>query len=430
MNLDRPAGNSAKTEPNRIGAYQGRRPRLLCFFLTGGRTGSEIALYNLITHADRQTIEIAATCYKGGELMKALPEDIRYFDYSTSPARTIAVASSVRRTTGRALDSVYHRAYYLLHGGPPPLREATSLERIMQIQETFRPDLWYINTVVQPLVLDLAHSLNIPCIVHSHELEGMLIGLTPESVARMVSYPKLIIASSHAAAAMMTGLGRREQIEVCYPTIDISRIKSTQGAAAEVRAHLGVPSDVFLWAMSGAQDPNKNPLLFVEVARSMIALDPRVHFMWIGGLETGYSIYVKEYAKSLGLDRHISWVPAQGEGYYDFLNAIDGFVLTSSRESFSLVTVEAAALGKPVVAFDCGGINEIFRPAMGILIENSRSASDLVSAMHKVMRGEAGFDAQTARERAASFDVSVGVKPWENLVHKCLNVSQHSADHS
>src|SRR5687767_5988454 len=131
--------------------------KILFFLPYGGRTGSEIVLYNLICNADRRKMKMAVSCPRGGPLLKAFPSDVPTFTHSTEEAITL-------------------------------------------IHEQVRPDAWYVNTITQLNLLQLGRNLDVPCVLHSHELELMLFDLTPEAAEEMVSSPELVIASSEAAA--------------------------------------------------------------------------------------------------------------------------------------------------------------------------------------------------------------------------------------
>jgi len=373
--------------------------RLLFFSHLCARTGSELALYNLIRNADRTNIQMAVACGARGELTKAFPGDVRVFNYSHALSfggRAFKNGSAAVWFTDRAFNGI-----------------------LRVIHERFQPDAWYINSIVQPRVLALAQELRIPCILHTHELEPMLSPLTPGEIECMIDYPKLIIAGSHCAADVMRTLGRRENIEVCCEPIDISRLEIDPQKSISIRKDLGIPPDAFVWVMSGTRDPNKNPAGFVKIAHELLRQAPHNYFLWLRGADTGYSLYAKALATSLDIDHRIFWVPEETENYFDYLNAADGFVLTSFKESLSLVTLEAAALGKPFVSFNSGGPKEIFREGMGAVVD-SWNVQDMVAAMLQVMRGEIYVNAHISRARAAEFDVSVVVKQWESIVLKHL----------
>jgi glycosyltransferase involved in cell wall biosynthesis len=171
--------------------------------------------------------------------------------------------------------------------------------------------------------------------------------------------------------------------------------------------------------MSGTHHDVKDPSLFVDLARRVLHETPQAHFLWVGGTDNAYSVFVKEKAKRLGLTANVTWVPPQTEDYYNYLDAADGFVLTSKRESLGLVLLEAAALAKPIVAFESAGPREILRPGMGTLIEG-RDVSSLVATMLKVMGGDVDVDPRVSRRRAAEFDISIQGRRWQRIIDTYL----------
>ena len=84
-----------------------------------------------------------------------------------------------------------------------------------------------------------------------------------------------------------------------------------------------------------------------------------------------------------------------------------------------MVTLEAAALGKPFVSFNSGGPKEIFRDGMGAVVD-SWNVEDMVTAMLQVMRGDIYLNADISRARASEFDISVTVKQWERIIRKYI----------
>jgi glycosyltransferase involved in cell wall biosynthesis len=212
-------------------------------------------------------------------------------------------------------------------------------------------------------------------------------------------------------------LGRRDNIEVCCGPIDISGIRIDANKSERIRQDLKIPASAFVWAMSGTRNHNKNPAGFVRIASEILKQEPNTHFLWIGGTDTGESLYAKALAKKFNIDDKISWVSERTEDYFDHLNIADGFVLTSFRESLSMVTLEAAALGKPFVSFNSGGPKEIFRDGMGAVVD-SWNIKDMIRRMLQIMRGEIYLDANISRARASEFDVSVIVRQWEEIIRR------------
>lgn len=373
--------------------------RLLFFSPYCGRTGSELALYHLIRDSDNTKIEKAVACGSGGGLSKTFPNDVPVYRYWH--ALSFADQAFKKDTWGpRFANRVFNGHIRLIHN-------------------RVRPDAWYLNTIAQPKVLALARELNVPCILHTHEFEFALSLLQPKDIENMISYPKLIIAASQCAADVFRTLGRQENIEVCHEPVIISQTTSDHESSAAIRRSLNIPADAFVWAMSGTRDPRKNPLGFVRIAATLLKQEPHTYFLWIGGADTGYSLYAKALAQELNIDAKISWVPPRTDDYFDYLNVADGFVLTSLDDTFPIVMLEAAALGKPLVSFNSGGAKEFFRNGMGVVV-NSWNVEDMVEAMLQVMNGDIHLNPDISRTRAREFDISVIVKKWERIISKCL----------
>lgn len=377
------------------------KTKILFFFPFGQRTGSEMSLYNLICHAELPDVAMAVTSKTDGELLRALPARISNF-----PQKIEAGNNRLIKATKRLLRR--------------PRQAQNRKQILLSIHEQYQPDIWYINTIVQPEILRLARAHNIPCIVHAHELEQMLVQLTERDTLDLIEYPKLIIACSKAVAEVFRVLGRKTALEVQYEAICFDKIKQLKPEKSKsLRRNLGIGDDTFVWAMSGVIDANKNPAAFIDAAQQIAKLHANVHFIWLGKIVSGYGLYASERARYLNVSDKITWVGELTDSYYEYLNMADGFVLTSTRDSFPLVMIEAAALGKPIVSFNSGGVREFVQPGMGTVID-SWNVSDLAAAMIEVMQGRISFEPQKAKERAARFDVTAKVQHWQEILHRHL----------
>lgn len=373
--------------------------RILFFMNTAGPTGSEVALHNFIWHASKSGWEMAVACEFDGELLRRMPPGVETFVYGY---RTPSLG---RRLYGRARRAM------------PWAEDVTPVDAI---HRRFRPDAWYVNTLSRAPLVRQAERNGVPCVIHTHELAQVLWGLSEPDVRAMVEYPALVVACSETARGVFRTLGRESGVEVCYETINPGKIVWDEGRAREIRRGLGVGDETFVWAMSGTLDPNKSPLRFVEIAAGMVRAGLDVHFVWIGGSQNGHSLYARRRAEELGVADKVSWLGQRGSDYYDHLYAADGFVLTSFNDSFPIVLMEAAYLGKPIVSFNSGGVREFVREGMGAVVD-SLNNSDLTAAMAAFTRGEASFDPRAARSRALEFDIAAQGDRWERVVREYLS---------
>ena len=166
--------------------------------------------------------------------------------------------------------------------------------------------------------------------------------------------------------------------------------------------------------MCGTLDDNKNPHLFLDIAKIAIEQMPHLKFMWIGGTNNPEFLkQIKTRTTQLGLQDNVYWTGDVKDDFYPLFNCADGFLLTSLRESFSLVTLEALLLGLPVVANDCGGVSELLGKDAGII---ERTSEKLAAAVVKCSQENYKVDAASLRKRGEEFDIRIGFKVWLELL--------------
>jgi glycosyltransferase involved in cell wall biosynthesis len=265
-------------------------------------------------------------------------------------------------------------------------------------------------------VLQYARERNIPVILHAHELEQAAAALSAGQIALMVQYPALVIACSHGVADLFKVLGRKDHIAVCHPSLNTAVIRVNQARTGQLRKALNA-GNRFVWAMSGSLTVNKNPLLFVEIANEIIQRGLSVCFVWVGGSHQSGAYWIaRQQAAFYSIAHLVHWVGPQDDDYYNYLGMADGFVLTSTEESFSLVTLEAMYLKKPTVALYSKGPAEIIADGrMGVIAHSSR---ELIESMIAVMNGEREIDLAAAHERHLAFSALKSRTVWEQLLNE------------
>ncbi len=96
-------------------------------------------------------------------------------------------------------------------------------------------------------------------------------------------------------------------------------------------------------------------------------------------------MHLEELATALGVNEHVEWMGRLANA--DVLKRMahaGTVVINSNFETFSVVTGEALALGKPVIATKCGGPEAFITPANGILVPigDDRALSTAMAALY------------------------------------------------
>lgn len=285
-------------------------------------------------------------------------------------------------------------------------------EQLLAIQNCFKADLWYFNTINLPdYIFELGRKLSVKTVVHFHELPYYYHVQSWSSLESIVKSADGLIACSQRVYDNLKIMGG-DRVDKLYEFINSARIKVTPGKREEIRKSLGINEDEFVWGMAGGAYYRKGTDFIPPIFEK---LDSSHHLMWIGSLPpSGYNYFVSSYIQSKNL-KNIHFVGSQNEDYYNYLNACDGFLLTSREDPFPLVMIEAAALGKPLVGFDSGGISEFVREGMGLVV-NSWKILDIIDAMNKIRNGEIALSAEAGKERSKEFSIDKKITEWEEIM--------------
>ncbi len=355
------------------------------------RTGSELFLLSLIEYLTKKhdNWNIKLITFHEGELTHKLPPSVEFISfnrwYTTQKSlfKQLYIKQQLRK--GKTLNDLY----------------------VADIAKLHPTDVWYVNTIVTPFVLKNALP-HIPIILHIHELINRLHTFSSDDISNLIKVPTKTICVSNACKNGFETLGLRNA-SVISPAIDWEFIKID--STFNIRNSLKIHPSAFIWAMSGSLDFNKNPILFVEVLNALIAQKINTHFIWIGGdLGTPAAHIAMGLVKKYKLESHITFLGNQTTNYYTLMANIDGFYLSSTYESFSLVTLEALHLKKPVLVNNCGGVTDIVDSNVGTIIHTT-NPNEIAIKMLNIMN-------------TTYTDEQVGLRHKRSLKFNLLNTCQ------
>ncbi len=168
--------------------------------------------------------------------------------------------------------------------------------------------------------------------------------------------------------------------------VDTEKFKPNENLQA-VRKQFGLgnePSVLFV----GSLIQRKGLPFLVEAAKKIVKEQPDTKFLIVG--EGPLKKQLTTSIESANLSGSFKFL---GNLKDDLLpsvyNCADVFVLPSIQEGQGIVLLEAQASGKPVVAFDMGGVNEAVRNKETGLLVKRGSSDELADALLKLLSDKA-----------------------------------------
>jgi glycosyltransferase involved in cell wall biosynthesis len=187
------------------------------------------------------------------------------------------------------------------------------------------------------------------------------------------------------------------KIRIAPNGVDTERFKPIQTSKA-VKLQFGLGSSPIVLFV-GSLIPRKGLPFMVEAAEKVIKEKPETQFLIVG--EGPLKNQLTQSLAACNLSGNFKFM---GKVSDDLLPSVYGcadvFVLPSIQEGQGIVLLEAQAAGKPVVAFDIGGVNETVRNKETGLLVKRGSTEELADALLRLLsdtdlREKMGADGRT-----------------------------------
>ncbi|MEO7800071.1 MAG: glycosyltransferase family 4 protein [Opitutaceae bacterium] len=252
-----------------------------------------------------------------------------------------------------------------------PFWQPYRANKIMRRWGAGKFDLVYNNSATNGKLVAAARNFGCPILTHVHELGSVLRRfITPAEVTQTIVSTDHFIAVSPAAAADLMACGAPPDRVTVVPNFLPAMPPAPNAANPELRRSLGISPGAALVVGCGHIHSIKGTDLFVQMAAALRRSFSRpVNFVWVGGeTDLRFAHRVRKAVKDLGL---ASWVRFVGpvDNAEPWFAASDVVAVTSREESFSLVALEAAALGVPVIGFGAArGLSSILGETPELLV--------------------------------------------------------------
>jgi glycosyltransferase involved in cell wall biosynthesis len=200
--------------------------------------------------------------------------------------------------------------------------------------------------------------------------------------------------------------------------VDVEAWRPDAAIRGALRCELGL-SDEFLWLATGRLEPVKD---YPTLLRAMSYLPPSARLVvagagWLEGILRGLT-------KQLGLEQRVRFLGFE-PNVCRWMQAADGFVLSSRWEGLPLCLLEAAACGLPAVATDVPGTPEVLADGVTGWLVPPADPDALQATMARMMQSSAEERAamgERARQRmVAQFGLEAVLDRWEALYAELLD---------
>ena len=224
------------------------------------------------------------------------------------------------------------------------------------------------------------------------------------------------VADTHLAARMVD----RNKLTVLWNGIDVEEFHPDCRVRQTVRRKLGL-KDEFLWLATGRLETVKD---YPTLLRAF-ALVPEPTRLLIAG-DGSLQNQLRQLSARLGLEQRVRFLGFQ-QDVKPWMQAADGFVLSSRWEGLPAGLLEAGACGLPSVATDVPGTREVIvRGRTGRLTPAGapNALAEEMAAMVRSAPKERRAMGNLARLHITErFSLEAMLDRWENLYRRLLAVS-------
>jgi len=240
----------------------------------------------------------------------------------------------------------------------------------------------------------------------------------------LAAYSDKIIAVSEAVKSFYVKNANisTDKFEVIYNGVDLDFWQNNVPAKEIIfkkKTELGLLQDDKVIVAIGRLHPQKGHEHLLRAAKKIIPKMQNLKFLIIG--DGPMRLSLESLSERLGIKENIVFT-GNREDIKDMLYLSDLSVISSIREGFSNVVLESMACGKPLVATDVGGNNEIIIDGENGFIVPSKDEDALADKM-LILAGNEELTKKmglTAKQTVEKFSLMKMIHETENLYSRLI----------
>ncbi|MDE5852659.1 MAG: glycosyltransferase, partial [Oscillospiraceae bacterium] len=128
-----------------------------------------------------------------------------------------------------------------------------------------------------------------------------------------------------------------------------------------IKSELGLDKDSLIVGVASRLDSQKEPFVFVKIAKMVIEKIPNVHFVYVG--DGPLFDEIKKYVFESGIDKNIHLLGFRND-VQSIVKDFNLFLFTSLNESMPYCLIESLCAGVPIAATKVMGNDEVVIPGL------------------------------------------------------------------
>lgn len=315
---------------------------------------------------------------------------------------TIVTSNFGMRTTIQT-DKTSGITIYRVRAFPNPVRKGFYIpflpyHEMQQIVRSVKPDVIHLQDPLRMCrcIREAAVANDIPVVMSNHfTLEYLLLYIPfpfrpiirPILSNRLAAFYNLcdaITCPTETVASLLRGIGVTKPLYALSNGVDIHRFFSyTSLQPLRARYHLpALPLILYV----GRLDKEKCLNSLIRSIPQVVS-QAKAHYVLAGTGKSAKSLV--RLAKRLGVEEHLTFtgsIPHGDENLVALYQAATLFVMPSDCETQSIVTMEAMAAGKPIVAANASALPELVKDGQNGLLFHPKNSRDLAKKIVTLLK--------------------------------------------
>ncbi len=222
----------------------------------------------------------------------------------------------------------------------------------------------------------------------------------------------IIVPSKYLSDFCVSYYGLRDsKLRIIKNAVNFDEIKASR-SVGDIRAELGISPDIFIVGVAARYDSRKRLDRLIDAMGQLREYD-KIKAVIYGGGDSTIKMNLDRKIEGYKINTKILF-PGFKSDIYNYINALDVFILPSDSEGMGLAIVESVYLCRPTVVFqDGGGVHEVIKNRKtGYVVNDVKELADLILFLYSNPETSQSICQQGKRFVEENFNVDVTAKEY------------------